>query len=172
MLMLMMAMAAAAVLLVDQGLKAWIVRTLAPGGVRALFGPLHLVHRPNPRGVAFGGRSRGPRAAGPAHRQLLIQWLLVGAALALVLQSAPHAPWAPGPWQLLGAAWALGAALGGAASNLLDLARRGAVIDLLPLGRWRCINLADAAIVAGAAGGAVALLGAWAADLVARVAKA
>jgi signal peptidase II len=55
------------------------------------------------------------------------------------------------------AAAGLGAALGGAAGNVLDRMRRGEVIDFVSIGRWPTFNLADAAIVAG---GGVALLGA------------
>ena len=44
----------------------------------------------------------------------------------------------------------LGAALGGATSNVLDIWRRGAVIDFIDLRIWPVFNLADVAIVAGA----------------------
>jgi len=43
----------------------------------------------------------------------------------------------------------LGAALGGAASNLYDRLRRGAVIDFLDVGWWPVFNLADVAITLG-----------------------
>ena len=46
-------------------------------------------------------------------------------------------------------AW--GAALGGAASNVLDILRRGAVVDFVDLRVWPVFNLADAAIVSGSA---------------------
>ncbi len=46
-------------------------------------------------------------------------------------------------------AWS--AALGGAASNLLDMLRRGAVVDFIDLRVWPVFNLADAAIVSGLA---------------------
>lgn len=45
----------------------------------------------------------------------------------------------------------LGAALGGATSNLLDRLSRGAVIDYIDVGFWPVFNLADTAIVLGAA---------------------
>jgi signal peptidase II len=43
----------------------------------------------------------------------------------------------------------IGAALGGAAGNLADRLRHGAVIDFIVIGRWPVFNLADAAIVGG-----------------------
>lgn len=43
----------------------------------------------------------------------------------------------------------LGAALGGAAGNLIDILRRHAVIDFVDLGWWPVFNLADVGIVAG-----------------------
>lgn len=43
----------------------------------------------------------------------------------------------------------LGAALGGAASNLYDRLRRGLIVDFLDLGWWPVFNLADVAITVG-----------------------
>jgi signal peptidase II len=43
----------------------------------------------------------------------------------------------------------LGLALGGAASNVLDRLRRGAVLDFVDLGWWPVFNLADVAITVG-----------------------
>ncbi len=42
-----------------------------------------------------------------------------------------------------------GAALGGAAGNLADRLRHGAIVDFIVVGRWPPFNLADAAIVGG-----------------------
>jgi signal peptidase II len=56
------------------------------------------------------------------------------------------------------AALGLGLALGGATSNLADRVLRGAVMDFVAVGRWPTFNLADAAIVSGAALLAGALL--------------
>src|SRR5262245_37719175 len=44
---------------------------------------------------------------------------------------------------------ALGTALGGAGSNVLDRLRRGAVVDFIDLKVWPVFNLADVAIVLG-----------------------
>jgi signal peptidase II len=43
----------------------------------------------------------------------------------------------------------IGAALGGAAGNVADRVRRGAIVDFIAIGRWPPFNLADAAIVVG-----------------------
>jgi signal peptidase II len=43
----------------------------------------------------------------------------------------------------------LGAMVGGAAGNVLDRLRRGAVVDFVAIGPWPVFNLADAALVAG-----------------------
>lgn len=43
----------------------------------------------------------------------------------------------------------IGAALGGAAGNLADRWRHGAIVDFIAIGRWPVFNLADAAIVVG-----------------------
>jgi signal peptidase II len=50
---------------------------------------------------------------------------------------------------------ALGAALGGASSNLLDKLCRGGVVDIIDVGFWPVFNLADTAIIVG---GLVAVL--------------
>jgi signal peptidase II len=52
----------------------------------------------------------------------------------------------------------LGAAIGGAAGNLLDRIRRGAVVDFVAAGRWPVFNLADAAMTIGLCVAAVSLL--------------
>lgn len=53
---------------------------------------------------------------------------------------------------------ALGAALGGAAGNLVDRVRRGGVVDFIDLRFWPVFNLADVAIVAGVLGGVTAVI--------------
>ena len=44
---------------------------------------------------------------------------------------------------------AIGAALGGAAGNIADRLRLGAIVDFIAIGRWPLFNLADVAIVMG-----------------------
>jgi signal peptidase II len=43
----------------------------------------------------------------------------------------------------------IGLVVGGAAGNVLDRLRRGAIVDFIAVGPWPVFNLADAAIVAG-----------------------
>jgi signal peptidase II len=71
---------------------------------------------------------------------LAICWILVAIAT-LVLTASASPVWIVG----------VGLALGGAAGNLLDLIFRGAVVDFVDVGVWPVFNLADAAIVVGAA---------------------
>jgi signal peptidase II len=54
---------------------------------------------------------------------------------------------------------ALGAALGGATSNLSDRLCRGGVVDFIDVGFWPVFNLADVAIVTGALLAGVSLAG-------------
>ncbi len=49
------------------------------------------------------------------------------------------------------ALFGLGLAFGGAAGNLLDVLRRGSIVDLIDLRWWPVFNLADVAIIAGLA---------------------
>jgi hypothetical protein len=111
------------------------------------------------QGTKFFARRRLPRDAGASARRLAWRevrprWLEqvgpAGAAALLILGAGAVAVGSAGPlqtWAVAGAA----AALGAAASNLFDFARRGAVVDFIwlpPDARW---NLADLAIVGGVA---------------------
>jgi len=52
----------------------------------------------------------------------------------------------------------LGMAIGGAGGNLVDRARRGAVVDFVAAGTWPVFNLADAAMAVGLLVAAVSVL--------------
>lgn len=80
---------------------------------------------------------------------LSLAWL--GCVLLVVL-GGPHAGRFQGPLSQA----ALGAALGGAAGNLVDLFVRGGVVDYLEVGAWPAFNLADVAIVSGVIGALLA----------------
>jgi signal peptidase II len=69
-------------------------------------------------------------------------WLASMAIVAVLLQAGMI------PENALSAA-GIGAALGGAAGNLADRLRHGAIVDFIVIGRWPVFNLADAAIVVG-----------------------
>ena len=85
---------------------------------------------------------------------LAILWLGELFLLGLLVEVGPLADkaWAP---------IALGAALGGAASNLIDRVRRGGIVDFIDVKIWPVFNIADAAIVIGAGAAALVLLGGW-----------
>ena len=74
---------------------------------------------------------------------LVVLWIASAAMAAVLLQTGMIAENAL-------AAAGIGAALGGAAGNIADRWRHGAVVDFIVIGRWPPFNLADAAIVAGA----------------------
>jgi signal peptidase II len=74
---------------------------------------------------------------------LAVLWIASAAVAAALLQTGMIAENAL-------AAAGIGAALGGAAGNIADRWRRGAVVDFIVIWRWPPFNLADAAIVIGA----------------------
>jgi signal peptidase II len=125
------------VLLVDQGAKALVRSSIAPGARHELPGPLSFVDVHN-RGVAFGflGGSGGLVLA------------VTFAALALLLAYfARHAErpllWLP-----------TGLVLGGALGNLIDRVHQGYVTDFIHVPHWPAFNVADMCIT----GGVVALV--------------
>ena len=124
---------AGAVVLVDQTAKALAVRFLSPTGPAAA-GAVGLSLAAN-RGWWLGGRPTAP--------VLVALWVLALGCMALALAVGPGL--ASNQLASAGAA----AALAGAASNVCDRVRRGAVVDFIALGRWPTFNLADVAIVAG-----------------------
>jgi signal peptidase II len=93
----------------------------------------------------------GPRIRAIAHtapvpglsvRGLITLWLCAAIGTMIGVYLTP-------PFQGDAAQVGLGAALGGAAGNLLDRVRRGAVIDFIDLHVWPVFNIADVAIVLG-----------------------
>jgi len=112
------------IVLVDQSLKAVLLATT--GGSLSVSRSRHTL------ATAIGL---------PAYL-LPVAWV---ATLVAVLLLAPRAG-------IFGSdlAWVgIGAALGGAASNVIDRLFRGAVVDYIDLRVWPAFNLADAAIVTG-----------------------
>jgi signal peptidase II len=125
-----------AVAVLDQATKALAVATLVPGdAVPVLFGiDLRLVRN---TGVAFGV------LAGAGDMPIVvITALAVGSVLAFFLVRADRPLlWLP-----------VGMVLGGAAGNLVDRVRLGAVVDFIDPTFWPAFNLADIAIVVGVLG--------------------
>lgn len=76
---------------------------------------------------------------------LVLTWMLAVVCAAILHLSGT---WFSSVLSLAG----LGLALGGAASNLLDILQLNSVVNFIDLGWWPVFNLADAAIVAGLAG--------------------
>jgi Signal peptidase (SPase) II len=83
---------------------------------------------------------------------LAILWLGELFLLGLLVEVGPLADNA---WAAIG----LGAALGGAASNLIDRVHHGGIVDFIDVKIWPVFNIADTAIVIGAGGAALAVLG-------------
>jgi signal peptidase II len=143
------------VLFVDQASKYAIDRFTSPGAFRVVIpGLLNIVHTTNP-GVAFGLFAD---SASPMLAPLLIAFSIGVICLLLWLLATGRA----GGW--LGE-WGLALILGGAAGNVLDRAVRHSVIDFIDfhLGgyHWYTFNLADSAIVMGAALVVIELLRDW-----------
>jgi signal peptidase II len=126
--------AAVLVVALDQSTKALAVSCLLGRGAVS-FGPIAIRAVLNHR--AFPGPLRSPVTLGAL-------WVI----LAAVLMAAVHlGPFFQSPVASAG----IGAAVGGAGSNLVDRLRRHAVVDLVDLRVWPVFNLADLAIVVGAA---------------------
>lgn len=135
---------ALAVFLLDQLTKFAVMHSLMLGESRRIVpGLFSLTHLRN-RGAAFGLFADV--------ESVVVLFFLIGfsiAALILVLVLL----WRGSASALAG--WGLGLILGGALGNLFDRVRNGSVVDFLDfhLGpyHWPAFNLADSAIVIGAA---------------------
>ena len=130
-----MALAAVAVLLIDQALKL-LIRADRFESVRlGPYASLQVVH----------GRLWGHRFS---ERRSLALWLWVPSAAALVVGSA----WIPSSGAFVGLL------LGGSLSNAMEAQLRGSVTDYVCLRFWPTFNLADVALTVGATGILVELL--------------
>lgn len=122
----------AAVLLVDQVTKVLVRSGIDVGEENPVLPAISLVHVKN-RGVAF--------SALEGQAGLVIAVIVVAIAL-LVAYFATHATrpliWLP-----------VGLLAGGAAGNIIDRVRDGAVTDFIKLPLWPAFNVADVAITFG-----------------------
>jgi signal peptidase II len=132
--------AAAAVALLDQLSKWWIVeRVMDPPRALEVTGFFNLMLIYN-RGISFG--LLDSEAA-------LVPWVLSGLAVAIVIGLVVWLRHIEGRWPGV----AVGLIVGGAVGNVIDRLRLGAVIDFLDLHwagfHWPAFNLADSAITLG-----------------------
>jgi signal peptidase II len=131
---------AAAVVVLDQAIKAWVLGDLGLqiGDPRPIWGPLRLTLVENP-GVSFGlFQSDAPWT----------RWALAGFSLVVAIGLALWARRAEKPFTGL----ALGLIVGGAIGNFIDRVRTGVVVDFVDVTAlyfpW-VFNLADSAISVG-----------------------
>ena len=126
------ALVAALVIAADQGTKALVRAGLERGDRDAVFPGIELVNVRN-SGIAFGLFEDGG---------VLLVVIAVVAVVALIVFFATHARrplvWLP-----------TGLLIGGAAGNLIDRAREGAVTDFIDIPLWPAFNLADTSITIG-----------------------
>jgi signal peptidase II len=121
---------------IDQAAKAIALASLVPGDSVNVFFLLDLSLSRN-TGIAFGALA----GAGDALVVSLVA-VALGALLAFFVARATRPLlWLP-----------VGMVVGGAAGNLIDRARTGAVTDFIDPTFWPAFNLADAAIVVGVLG--------------------
>jgi len=124
--------AAALAFLLDQGSKRWLAKRVPPGERRSFCGLVTIR-------VQW---TDDPRPWGSPKRWLLVAWFAAAVVSAFVLASSGFVA---SHWAQAG----LGAAIGGAAGNLLDRIRLRAVVDFIDIGLGSLFNLADVFILAG-----------------------
>lgn len=130
---------AAVAILLDQGSKLWIVRTLGPEtmtnfinlmGDRVRFAYSHNT------GVAFSLFQGHPELL------LVVALLIVAAAVYIYRTQLPNErPYIQ---------FIMGLIMGGAFGNIIDRIRLGYVVDFIQVGWWPIFNLADSSISVGA----------------------
>ena len=126
------ALVAVAVVVADQASKAIVRSSIGPFERVKVIPGVHLVHTEN-SGVAFSVFSGGGAFV------VIVAVVALGALLAFFLTHLHRRlVWLP-----------TGMLLGGAAGNLIDRARLGAVTDWIKLPHWPVFNLADACITVG-----------------------
>jgi signal peptidase II len=126
------ALVAAVVVAADQLSKAIVRGAIAPGEEVKVVPGVHLVRASNP-GIAFS------QLAGGGALVVVIALVALGALLAFFLTHLHRRlVWLP-----------TGLLIGGAAGNLIDRVRLGAVTDFVKLPHWPAFNVADACITVG-----------------------
>ncbi len=133
---------AVGVAVLDQISKAVAVQRLVTGVSVPLLGPVASLTLTHNRGSAMGLL--------PGSTQFLAGVGLV-AVLVLVIWGPRYGRTGSASW------WGISLLLGGAAGNLVDRLRLGYVVDFIDLHWWPVFNIADIAVVCGAALAALAL---------------
>ena len=126
------ALVAVATVALDQGVKALVRTTIEPGDAVDLFLGIKIANVRN-NGIAFGMFSGGG---------VLLVLFALAALVALLVFFFRHRDrpfvWLP-----------TGLLIGGAAGNLIDRVREGAVTDFIDFPAWPAFNVADIAITFG-----------------------
>jgi signal peptidase II len=128
-------LAAGFVFAADQWVKALVIKHLREGQAAPIGSHLKIRYVAHPSGRHKFLQSRFA---------LALLWLITLAGIVFFLRQGYF-------FQSRAAQLALGAALGGAGSNLYDRLRLGVVIDFLDVGWWPVFNLGDVAITVGVA---------------------